>query len=121
MKILIGYPPTISEKGTATLGQNRQFQWFNNPSLIFPVVMATAATMLKQKGHKVLWQDCVAASVTSAPFRAANDGFYQFEVRALDNLGFLEAFANQGEAATIVDVEPPFLQPRAWFPIILKQ
>jgi hypothetical protein len=59
-------------------------------------------------------------SVTSATFTADRDGLYQFEVRALDNLGFLEAFANQGEAATVVDLEAPFLQPRAWMPIIFK-
>ena len=71
-------------------------------------------------GPWFLWQDCVAVSVTSATFTADRDGLYQFEVRALDNLGFLEAFANQGEAATVVDLEAPFLQPRAWMPIIFK-
>jgi len=63
MKILIGYPPTESEKGTATLGQNRQFQWFSNPCLIYPIVPATAATMLKESGHKVIWLDCIAEKV----------------------------------------------------------
>lgn len=68
MRILIGYPPTESDKGTATLGQNRQFQWFNNPCLIFPVVMAGAATMLKQQGHEVRWVDCVAENITWSGF-----------------------------------------------------
>ncbi len=68
MKIFIGYPPTKSEKGTATLGQNRQFQWFNNPCLIFPVVMGTAATMLKQKGHEIKWVDCVAEGINNDEF-----------------------------------------------------
>jgi len=63
MKILIGYPPTESEKGTATLGQNRQYQWFSNPCLIHPIVPATAATMLKQEGHDVIWLDCIAEKV----------------------------------------------------------
>ena len=68
MKIMIGYPPTESEKGTATLGQNRQFQWFNNPCLIFPVVMGTAATMLKRAGHDVLWIDCIAEKISKEKF-----------------------------------------------------
>jgi len=68
MKIFIGYPPTESSKGTATLGQNRQFQWFNNPCLIFPVVMGTAATMLKQEGHKVKWIDCIAEGIKKNDF-----------------------------------------------------
>ena len=59
MKILIGYPPTESEKGIACLPQNRQFQWFSNPSYFFPVIMGSAATMLKKQGHEVIWKDCV--------------------------------------------------------------
>jgi len=68
MKILIGYPPTESEKGTATLGQNRQFQWFSNPCLIYPIVPATAATMLKNEGHEVIWLDCVSEEVEWVDF-----------------------------------------------------
>ncbi len=60
MKILIGYPPTKSKKGIALLSQNRQFQWFSNPSYIYPVVLGTAATLLKKKGNDVKWIDCVA-------------------------------------------------------------
>lgn len=68
MNILIGYPPTESEKGTATLGQNRQFQWFNNPCFIFPVVMGGAATMLKKDGHEVKWIDCIAENISEESF-----------------------------------------------------
>jgi len=68
MKVLIGYPPTESEKGTATLGQNRQFQWFNNPCLLFPVVMGTAATMLKKNGNDVRWIDCIAEGIGEDKF-----------------------------------------------------
>ena len=60
MKIIIGYPPTESEKGVALLSQNRQFQWFSNPTHIFPVVLGTAATLLKKKGYSVKWVDCIA-------------------------------------------------------------
>jgi len=68
MKILIGYPPTESEKGTATLGQNRQFQWFTNPCIIYPIVPATAATMLRDRGHEVIWMDCIAENICMEDF-----------------------------------------------------
>ena len=38
MKIAISHPPLPSEKGVALLSQNRQFQWFNNPTFIYPMV-----------------------------------------------------------------------------------
>ncbi len=63
MKILIGYPPTESKKGIALLSQNRQFQWFSNPSYLFPVVLGSAATLLKNKGHRVIWIDSVAEKI----------------------------------------------------------
>lgn len=64
MKILIGYPPTESEKGTALLSQNRQFQWFSNASYIFPVILASAATMLKNQGEEIIWLDCIAEKIS---------------------------------------------------------
>ncbi len=60
MKIIISYPPFNTDKGYATLGQNRQFQFFKKPTYIYPVIPATAATLLKQAGHQVLWNDCIA-------------------------------------------------------------
>lgn len=42
------------------LGQNRQFQWFHNPSFIYPMVAASAATLLQSKGHDVRWDDGIA-------------------------------------------------------------
>ncbi len=59
MKIMISYPPLQGE-GTPTLGQNRQFQWFHNPSFIYPMVPASAATLLKSKGYDVIWNDYIA-------------------------------------------------------------
>jgi len=67
MNIAIGYPPTESEKGTALLSQNRQFQWFSNASYIFPVILASAATMLK-KENEVLWLDCIAEKISWEKF-----------------------------------------------------
>ena len=70
MKIAIAYPPLKSEKGVALLTQNRQFQWFSRPTYIFPVVPATAATMLKKAGHDVLFLDGIAAEMTTEAFEA---------------------------------------------------
>ena len=60
MRVFISYPPLESDKGTAQLGQNRQFQWFNTPSSIYPMVPAYAATLLKSKGYDVFWDDAIA-------------------------------------------------------------
>ena len=60
MRVAIAYPPLPSEKGIPLLSQNRQFQWFSRPTYIFPVVPATAATMLKKAGHEVAWLDGIA-------------------------------------------------------------
>lgn len=60
MKIAITYPPLENEKGVPLLGQNRQFQWFNSPTYIYPMVPAYAATYLKEKGFDVVWNDAIA-------------------------------------------------------------
>ena len=69
MKIMIGYPPLQSPRGQPTLGQNRQFEWFSNPSYIYPMVVATAATMLAHRGHDVIWADGVAEEWTYDKYR----------------------------------------------------
>ena len=68
MRIAIAYPPLKSEKGVALLTQNRQFQWFSRPTYIFPVVPATAATMLKKAGHEVLFLDGIASELSPEAF-----------------------------------------------------
>jgi len=60
MKVSISYPPLESEKGVPLLSQNRQFQWFNSPTYIYPVIPAYAATLLKQNGYDVFWLDGIA-------------------------------------------------------------
>ncbi|MCM8770289.1 MAG: B12-binding domain-containing radical SAM protein [Candidatus Omnitrophica bacterium] len=60
MKIIISYPPIESTKGTPLLSQNRQFQYFKEPTYIYPIVPATAATLLKKAGYQVIWNDCIA-------------------------------------------------------------
>lgn len=62
--ISISYPPLVSSKGTAFLSQNRQFQWTNTGNVIYPVIPAYAATLLKEKGYKVFWDDAIAEKLT---------------------------------------------------------
>lgn len=70
-------------------------------------------------GPWTLWQQCTPD--TSAIFTSMGDGRYQFEARAVDNLGTLEPFDNQSESTTIVDLEPPFVEiQELWLPILLN-
>jgi radical SAM superfamily enzyme YgiQ (UPF0313 family) len=66
MKISISYPPLESDKGIPLLGQNRQFQWFSEPTYIYPMVPACAATLLKKNGYEVIWDDAIAQGLTHA-------------------------------------------------------
>lgn len=62
--ISISYPPLESDKGSPFLSQNRQFQWTNTGNVIYPIIPAYAATLLKSKGIKVLWDDAIAEKLT---------------------------------------------------------
>jgi len=68
MKIILAYPPIGSERGVPLLSQNRQFQYFREPTFIYPVVPASAATMLREAGHEVLWLDGIAQGWTAQRF-----------------------------------------------------
>ena len=50
MKIVVGYVPLESDLGVPLLSQNRQFQWFSKPTYVYPMVPASAATLLASKG-----------------------------------------------------------------------
>ncbi len=63
-KIAVGYPPIITNKGVALLSQNRQFQYFNAPTYIYPMVPAYAASQAKAKGYEVVWMDGIGAKQT---------------------------------------------------------
>jgi len=56
MKVCIAYPP-LQGPGSPMLTQNRQFQWYHNPSYIYPLVSASAATLLAHDGFDLLWAD----------------------------------------------------------------
>ena len=62
------------------------------------------------------WQE--ETLTTESVFNDAQDGAYAFEVWAVDNLGQRETFFREAEAGTIVDVEPPFIVPRVWLPLV---
>jgi len=57
---VVGYPPIKSQKGVALLSQNRQFQYFNAKTYIYPMVPAYAASNLQHSGYKVYWMDGIA-------------------------------------------------------------
>ncbi|MFV2045371.1 MAG: radical SAM protein, partial [Anaerolineales bacterium] len=58
MKVAIVYPPFMKDGKIAFLSQNRYFKYSNSREVaLYPVVLATGATMLKQAGHEVLWLD----------------------------------------------------------------
>ena len=68
MRVAICYPPLESEKGVPLLGQNRQFQYFNKPTYIYPMLPAYAASLLKERGHKVFWLDGIAGKQDYSTF-----------------------------------------------------
>jgi len=68
MKIIISYPPFSGVKGIPLLSQNRQYQVFSEKTVIYPIVPAQAATLLKQAGHQVIWNDCIAQGWTYPQF-----------------------------------------------------
>ncbi|MCL4497642.1 MAG: B12-binding domain-containing radical SAM protein [Deltaproteobacteria bacterium] len=64
MKISISFPPLESKKGTPLLTQNRQFQWFKDPTFIYPVIPAYAATLLNKNGFDIVWDDGIAEGLS---------------------------------------------------------
>ncbi len=64
MKVVIGYPPLETNKGVPLLSQNRQFQYFNAPTYIYPMVPAYAASLAKERGYDVVWMDGIAEKKT---------------------------------------------------------
>ncbi|MDH5782859.1 MAG: radical SAM protein [Candidatus Bathyarchaeota archaeon] len=60
MRISISYPPINSGKGVPLLSQNRQFQYFHEPTYIYPMVPSYAATLLKSAGYDIVWDDGIA-------------------------------------------------------------
>lgn len=63
-KIAIGYPPISTNKGVPLLSQNRQFQYFNAKTYIYPMVPAYAASQAQAQGYSVFWLDGIAEEWT---------------------------------------------------------
>ncbi len=63
-KIAVGYPPIQTDKGVPLLSQNRQFQYFNAKTYIYPMVPAYAASQAQSKGYDVVWLDGIAEEWT---------------------------------------------------------
>jgi len=63
MKISISNPPIQGIKGTPTILQNRQYQVFSEPTYIYPMVPASAATLLRADGFDVVWDDAIAEEI----------------------------------------------------------
>ena len=58
MKIAISYPPIVNKYGQkAMVSQNRNVQYFKEPTYLMPITYAQAATWLKREGHDVYWDD----------------------------------------------------------------
>ena len=58
MKVSISYPPIINKIGQkAMVSQNRNVQYFSVPTYLLGVTHAQAATMLKNDGIEVIWDD----------------------------------------------------------------
>ena len=69
MKVAFVYPPFTKGGRFPNLTQNRQFIYTrSNLVRIYPVVMATAATWLKNFGNEVLWLDGVTKRLSFESF-----------------------------------------------------
>jgi radical SAM superfamily enzyme YgiQ (UPF0313 family) len=86
IKIVVGYPPIESKKGVALLSQNRQFQYFNAPTYIYPMVPAYAASNLQEGGYEVAWMDGIAERKTYkewiADLKAFNPDYLLVETKS---------------------------------------
>jgi len=69
MKIAIVYPPFNRGNEYPLLSQNRQFRYSNSKEIrIFPLIPASAATLLKTKGHEVFFLDGINLRQTKEEF-----------------------------------------------------
>jgi radical SAM superfamily enzyme YgiQ (UPF0313 family) len=67
-RVIFAVPPVKSDKGYPTASQNRQFQYFKDPTFIYPIIPATAASMMLTGKHEVLWLDAIAEMMDEVEF-----------------------------------------------------
>ena len=86
ISVAIGYPPLSSKKGVPLLSQNRQFQYFNAPTYIYPMVPAYAASYLQEHGYTVFWMDGIAERKTEtqwfAELKENDPSFFLLETKS---------------------------------------
>ncbi len=69
MKTIFAIPPIPSIKGQAQASQNRQYQYFKDPTYIYPIIPATFISMLiNEPNQEVLWVDCIAENLSEVEF-----------------------------------------------------
>ncbi len=67
-RVMFAWPPLDEKKGYATATQSRQFQWFKDPTFIYPILPAWCATLLSTKGHEIHWLDSIANEINEIEF-----------------------------------------------------
>lgn len=112
-------PPVSTVANLPAITKTNSFvvQWFGNDGGGSGIRYYDVRYRLNE-GAWQIWQQQTLA--TEATFVAPEDGFYEFEVRAVDNAGRIESFLASGEASTLIDFEPPFIVPKAWLPLIAR-
>ena len=76
MKIAIAYPPFARDGALPLITQNRQTKFSRSLEVrIYPLVMAGAATMLRDAGHEVAWLDGINARWTFEEFERRLEAF----------------------------------------------
>jgi len=76
MKIAIVYPPISAEKGYPLLSQSRQFRFSSSREVrIYPLLPASAATMLARAGHEVLFLDGINRRLSLEEFEMQLSSF----------------------------------------------
>jgi len=69
MKIAVIYPPLKRHGKLPLLTQNRQFRYSSSNNVkIFPLIPASATTMLKREGYEVLWLDGINERLSHEEF-----------------------------------------------------
>ncbi len=68
-KVIFAVPPIKSSKGQAQATQNRQMQYFKDPTFIYPVIPAIFISMIiNEPGHEALWLDAIAEDLNEVEF-----------------------------------------------------
>ncbi len=67
-KVIFAVPPIPSEKGVAQATQNRQMQYFKDPTFIYPVIPAIFISMIAEAAQEVLWVDAIAEGLDEVEF-----------------------------------------------------